>query len=212
MLALEGSIGLVDGEPSLSLRAVLARETDRGLETLAGEIAARESSRSRRWSPSSTTSRSSARSTRRPASGCSTPARPGPASVASAVPVPLPRPAPGRRLRQRAGPAPSRRARSVEREPPARPARSSRHGGVMPQRPVAPPGPISTPPRCPSRATSLTTSPSGACDVVKSDGDRLHLKIHKDGRIREIALEMLRVTPLDDSESGTRRFKLERRM
>ena len=39
VLALEGSIGLVDGEPSFSLRALLARETDRGLETLAGEIA-----------------------------------------------------------------------------------------------------------------------------------------------------------------------------
>ena len=39
VLALEGSIGLVDGEPSFSLRALLARETDHGLETLAGEIA-----------------------------------------------------------------------------------------------------------------------------------------------------------------------------
>ena len=51
----------------------------------------------------------------------------------------------------------------------------------------------------------------GRCDVVKSDGDRLHLRIHKDGRIREIALEMLRVTPLDDDGTG-RRFKLERRI
>ena len=51
----------------------------------------------------------------------------------------------------------------------------------------------------------------GRCDVVKSDGDRLHLRIHKDGRIREIALEMLRVTPLDADGTG-RRFKLERRI
>jgi hypothetical protein len=51
----------------------------------------------------------------------------------------------------------------------------------------------------------------GRCDVLKSDGDRLHLKVHKDGRIREIALEMLRVTRLEDS-NGKRRFKLERRM
>jgi len=51
----------------------------------------------------------------------------------------------------------------------------------------------------------------GRCDVVKSDGDRLHLRIHKDGRIREIALEMLRVTLLDGDGTG-RRFKLERRI
>src|SRR5271163_1036036 len=37
-LSIEGSVGLDGGEPSLGLRAVLARETDRGMETLAGEI------------------------------------------------------------------------------------------------------------------------------------------------------------------------------
>jgi hypothetical protein len=52
----------------------------------------------------------------------------------------------------------------------------------------------------------------GRADVVKSDGDRLHLRVHKDNRIREIALEMLRVTRLPDSEEGRRHFKLERRM
>jgi len=39
VLSLEGSIGLAGGDPSVALRALLARETDRGLETLAGEIA-----------------------------------------------------------------------------------------------------------------------------------------------------------------------------
>jgi hypothetical protein len=54
----------------------------------------------------------------------------------------------------------------------------------------------------------------GRCDVLKSDGERLHLKVHKDGRIREIALEMLRVTPLEEGEEGSdkRRFKLERKL
>jgi hypothetical protein len=47
--------------------------------------------------------------------------------------------------------------------------------------------------------------------VVKSDGERLHLRIPKDGRIREIALEMLRVIPLDSEGTG-RLFKLERRI
>ena len=51
----------------------------------------------------------------------------------------------------------------------------------------------------------------GRCEVLKSDGDRLHLKVGKDGRIREIALEMLRVKALPE-EGGKRRFRLDRRM
>ena len=39
-LSIEGSVGLDGGEPSMGLRAVLARETDRGMEVLAGEIVA----------------------------------------------------------------------------------------------------------------------------------------------------------------------------
>jgi hypothetical protein len=50
----------------------------------------------------------------------------------------------------------------------------------------------------------------GPCEVVKSDGERLHLRVQKDGRIREIALEMLRATRL--SSDGTRStYKLERK-
>jgi hypothetical protein len=52
----------------------------------------------------------------------------------------------------------------------------------------------------------------GSGEVVKSDGDRLHLRVGKEGRIREIALEMLRVSLLDDTPEGKRRFRLERRM
>ncbi len=37
-LSLDGSVGLEHGEPSVGLRGVLVRETDRGMETLAGEI------------------------------------------------------------------------------------------------------------------------------------------------------------------------------
>jgi len=51
----------------------------------------------------------------------------------------------------------------------------------------------------------------GRGDVLKSDGDRLHVRVHKDGRIREIALEMLKVTPLE-SNGPHRRFKLERKL
>jgi hypothetical protein len=48
---------------------------------------------------------------------------------------------------------------------------------------------------------------------VKSDGDRLHVRLGKDGRIKEIALEMLRVTPLAPVEGAAgKHYRLDRRM
>jgi hypothetical protein len=80
----------------------------------------------------------------------------------------------------------------------------------IPQRPARPPTDFDTP--YPEPGDSVEHFAFGRAEVVKSDGDRLHLKVHKDGRIREIALEMLRVTRLADADDGKRHFKLERRM
>jgi predicted DNA-binding protein with PD1-like motif len=60
----------------------------------------------------------------------------------------------------------------------------------------------------------------GVCEVMKSDGDRLHLRMQRDGRIKEISLDMLRVTLLGDEPprgdgvdaTPRRRFKLDRKM
>lgn len=51
----------------------------------------------------------------------------------------------------------------------------------------------------------------GTCEVVQSDGERIHLRLEKDQRIKEIALAMLKVVPLDLS-SSPRIFKLERKL
>ena len=51
----------------------------------------------------------------------------------------------------------------------------------------------------------------GRGDVLKGDGERLHVRIHKDGRVREIALSMLRVVALP-ADGGTRRYRLERKL
>jgi len=51
----------------------------------------------------------------------------------------------------------------------------------------------------------------GACEVVQSDGDRLPVRVGKDGRIKELALAMLKVSELPDDGAPGRRFKLERR-
>ena len=45
---------------------------------------------------------------------------------------------------------------------------------------------------------------------MKSDGDRLHVRLGKDQRIKEIALEMLKVSPLP-AERGADREALEAR-
>ena len=53
----------------------------------------------------------------------------------------------------------------------------------------------------------------GRCEVLKSDGDRLHVRLGKDQRIKEIALEMLKVTPLPPVEGASgKHYRLDRRL
>jgi hypothetical protein len=206
-LAIEGSVGLTDGEPSISLRAVLARESDRGLEALAGELTRAQTvalevlvtvlddvtleraldERAGVWLL-------------------------GESALAPAGEPPRPSPP-----RAPAAPAPWAVAlEASERVEPARrtvTATTPTGAGAGPAIPARPPKPgIDFDAVAPERGDIVEHFAFGRCEVVKSDGDRLHLRVQKDGRIREIALEMLRVTPLPESEEGTRRFKLERRL
>lgn len=80
----------------------------------------------------------------------------------------------------------------------------------MPQRPQRPPIDLDSP--SPEPGDLVDHFAFGRADVLKTDGDRLHLKVHKDGRVREIALEMLRMTRIEDSPEGRRHFRLERRL
>jgi hypothetical protein len=207
LLSLESSIGLVKGDPGFSMRAILARESDRGLETLAGEIV-----RARALALEAlvtvlddlplerTLDEATGAWLVDPSAGDA------PAAKETAVAVPLLRPLP-------VAPAASwssalEASAHVEREPPA-PGRATGLSVPIPQRPVRPKVDVDTP--IPEAGDVVEHFAFGRCEVVKSDGDRLHVRIPKDGRIREIALEMLRVTPLDAEGTG-RRFKLERRI
>lgn len=51
----------------------------------------------------------------------------------------------------------------------------------------------------------------GTCEVVQSDGERIHLRLEKDQRIKEIALAMLKVVPIDLT-SRPRIFRLVRKL
>jgi predicted DNA-binding protein with PD1-like motif len=217
-IVLEGSIGLSRGDVTCGLRAVLARETDSGLETIAGEIVdarvtalevmitaldevavARQLDSTGVWmlDPSGNTAR---------------------APTQAPPPATAPRPQPET-------PAWKDAVRTAETEPP--PAHS-------PPKPAVSPGPKPSPtftaaaiPQRPARPKFDETEDHvypdagdivehfafGRCEVVKSDGDRLHVRVGKDGRVKEIALEMLKVTPLAPVEGASgKHFRLDRKL
>lgn len=202
LLALEGSIGLADGDPSFTLRAVLARETDRGLETIAGEIT------------SATTVALEILVTALDDLTLVREVDDSSGLWMLAAPAGAPRAAPPKAAA--AAPAWSSAAQvsdRVEREP-ARPRPSAQ---TTPAEPAGIPAPLPRPAIdfdvvYPDAGDLVEHFAFGSGEVVKSDGDRLHIKIHKDSRVREIALEMLKVSRLPDADDGRRRYRLERRL
>jgi predicted DNA-binding protein with PD1-like motif len=209
VVALESSIGLTDGEPAFSLRAVLARDTDRGLETLAGEVVT-----ARAIALEVLVTALDDLAVERRLDGTAgvwlLDGEPVPAAVPTA-PV-----APGSPRSPASPPSAPVASWSTALEASARTDRDPLHARPpavaipMPQRPVSRPAPEIDAP-LPEQGDVVDHFAFGRCDVVKSDGDRLHLRIHKDGRIREIALEMLRVIRMEDDGTGPK-FKLERRI
>jgi predicted DNA-binding protein with PD1-like motif len=208
-LSIEGSLGLERGEPSVGLRAVLARETDSGMEVLAGEIvsarvvaleafvtAFEDLSIGRAIDPNAGVM----------LFGDASDARYRPDAEPERTPAPAAKQAPSAWTEVIAaseeGAAEARRAPAV---------RAGSLGGAIPQRPVRQTSGADDGAQMPEAGDAVEHFAFGRADVLKSDGDRLHLKVHKDGRIREIALEMLKVTPLE-SNGPHRRFKLDRKL
>ncbi|HWL85452.1 MAG TPA: DUF296 domain-containing protein [Polyangiaceae bacterium] len=198
LLLLEGSFGLSeDAAPSgsapkadVTLRAVMARETDRGLDTLAGEIvgarivhfegvvtALDDSPLERRESPA--------------------PAQAEPGQKA-------------RIIVERSSPPPTWSEAIAASATGVREVIASTASAPVPPRPVHA-GSADLETAFPDVGDLVDHFAFGRCEVLKSDGDRLHLRVGKDGRAREIALEMLRVQPLGE-EGGKRRFRLERKL
>ena len=193
VLSLEGAIGLSDGQVSMGMRAVLGRESDRGIETLAGEIV-------------------SARVVALEAL----------VTVLDDVALVVI----DDRLKIASPPHLERTiaTRTEVTQPPwaetiavgaeianTKPFRSGGPGSAMPPRPARPLDTRQDDLIIPEPGDAVDHFAFGLCEVLKSDGDRLHLKVQKDGRVKEIALEMLRVQPLE-SEGPSRRFRLERKM
>jgi len=208
LVSLDGSIGQLAGRVSVGLRAVLVYDTDHGVETVAGEIVnadvvaleafvtafddlriARElDERSGSWML---------------AAGPSTAADPAPASPASpapAAPAKGPTTTPAVEVPAGWGAAIAASAAKDDNE-------EVDEAFVAPRKGAPTLDALALRPRAGDFVEHFAF---GRCEVLKADGDRIKIKVPKDGRIREIALSALRVTPIE-GRGPKRSFRLERR-
>lgn len=189
VVVLDGAVVTTSGDPTCRVRAVLARENDLGaLETIAGEVV------EARIVTLDVTAIAYDDAVAPVAAPSSPIAAPAPAPVAAPPPPPAPS--------EPATPA----------EPPKPRPSPTFSGTAMPARPVKVQTQDDEQPY-PDAGDVVEHFAFGRCEVVKSDGDRLHLRLGKDGRIKEIALEMLKVTPLPPVEGSTgKHYKLDRKL
>ncbi len=210
-IVLDGSLGMAGGDVSVDLRVVLARESDRGLETVAGQLV-----RARVVGLDGSLTHFEATIVPRALDkGASVWLLDADGVIDAPTLVESPR-----------APSPHPPPRAEARVEPAAPAwaepntSSSLTQVTRAPVPLAPPGRPSRPTLDDADESEEQVYPQagdlaehfafGACEVLKSDGDRLHVRM-KDGRIREIALEMLRVVPLPREGGAQQRFRLSRK-
>jgi predicted DNA-binding protein with PD1-like motif len=99
-------------------------------------------------------------------------------------------------------------ASAKEPAPAARPATFA--SAPLPVRPVKPAA-IEVDQPFPEAGDIVEHFAFGTCEVVNSDGDRIFLRVERDQRVKEIALAMLRVVPIDLA-TAPRLFRLERKL
>lgn len=177
----------LESDSNGDVRGLLSREGDLGFEMAAGEIV-----------------------DARIVTAVATPLAAPTAPVAPPAAPPVPAQAPVAERVVVAAPAPSAPVVAVPAERSSSPSvEGAQDRGGMPLRPPA---------KKTAETEQLTPNPGdlvdhfafGRCEVVKSDGDRLHLKLGRDSRIKEIALEMLRVTRIGD-DGGVPLYRLDRK-
>ena len=237
LVILEGSVGLAAGDVSCGLRVVISRETDSGaIETIAGDLvearvnalevlviafddvtATRQLDASGVWLLDATAGVGAA-----PAAPLSPPAR----VIAPAPFSPPPAPLAPVAVPLQSGFSSVVRANAAEAQPilaplsypPAAPAARpsptfSSNSNAMPARILKPIGPEEEDQAIPEPGDVVEHFAFGRCEVVKTDGDRLHVRLPKDQRVKEIALEMLRVSMLEPEDGQTtNHWKLSRKL
>ena len=241
VVSLEGSIGLASGDVSCGLRVVLARATESGIETIAGDLvggqiealevmitafddvtATRQLDRAGVWVLDAS-------------EGALRPA-PAPVALPTAATAPAPPPAPfapqqvipsptqsgfaelsraPAEAPRAAAPAPPQVAVANASSPKPSPTFTAMNAmnQAMPQRIARPVQAETEDDPVPEPGDTVEHFAFGRCEVVKSEGDRLHVRLGKDQRIKEIALEMLKVSslPVDEGQT-TKHWKLARKL
>ena len=199
-VSLAGPIVSTENGPFCQLRAVLSRETDTGIETFAGQLA---SARVLSFE------------------GYVHAAALAPLDVTSHPVAPAAAPQPKSPWAEAINASEARTSAAHDDEPiDDRKDERAYVSRAQSAPTLAEPLPMPRPPARP-RATEEEHFPEageladhfafGRCEIIKSDGDRLHLKIPRDGRIKEIALEMLKVS-LREDEGGRRVYRLDRKI
>lgn len=191
VVSLTGNAALVDGVLALQLSVTLARETDAGLSLLAGQLV---------WARAFSMELSVVafddvallRTPDERTGLLSLTARPAAASTLTESPR-----APVAMLRATEPPA-------VALYPPSTPAAET---PAMPQRPMRPRDDAEI---YPEVGDTVMHFHFGECTVIGSDGDRIRLRQDRDGRVREVALSMLRIEP-PTIINEKRNFKLLRK-
>ena len=231
VISLEGSIGLAGGDVSCGLRIVVAWATDAGVEIIAGDLvegnvealevlitafddvtATRQLDRSGVWVLDATEAAPKAAPARAPAAFSSAVTAPAPA----VMPV-IFSPGFAEVSRVAVTEAPRASAPAPAPAPAARPSPTfssmNSMSQAMPQRIAKPVEAETEDELVPEPGDIVEHFAFGRCDVVKTDGDRLHVRLGKDQRIKEIALEMLRVSPLTpEAGMAARYFMLARKL
>lgn len=231
VLSLTGNVAHLDGAASVRLTAVLSRETDTGLQSFGGQlvwgrafelelhVVVFDNLTLTRIADDRTglpvlagRSAIDAGHPRAPAAAPAQPAAPAaappaPAPPAAHTPPPAPPPAPARPVTPPAAPP-----RTFTPDPPtppaAPPAAPAMESNAMPQRPQKPREDVEN---YPDAGNSVMHFAFGECTVLSSDGDRIRLRQDKDGRVREVALAMLRIEATSTGAEGARHFKLHRK-
>lgn len=130
----------------------------------------------------------------------------------------------------------SRAQASALRPTVVEPSRAAAPAPAAPSPTPAVPAPVASPPAAPMQAESSSSMPVrpakpreeqpeqypevgdlvshfhfGECEVISSDGERIRLRQEKDGRVREVALTMLKIEAPTTHPSGKRHFRLARK-
>lgn len=204
-LSISGSVALADGATTVRLWAMLARETGLGLTAFGGQLT---------WARAFAleldvtvfddivltrvvddrtglpllASRSAGATMPPPTQDVSP--KPAFASAPALQAIPLPAPLP------------------VVTPPPA---------AVAPPHSDGPPIPLRPKPRddsfeaYPEAGDTVTHFHFGECTVLQSDGDRIRLRQDREGKVREVALTMLKIEEPEVLPDGHRHFKLGRK-